>query len=108
MDSIPLSSEALWRVQKMFTGDDLVTATELLTSECGVSLPLVRAQSPEDLDRFRFAALKMSNGNLAELRRAIAIAKQDWRDLLVAAGFGNDPLAHERWLPECHKQPPQS
>lgn len=27
----------------------------------------------------------------------------DWRDLLVAAGFADDTTAHERWSPTTHE-----
>lgn len=78
------------------------TAAELLVVECGVNLPLWRGTDPQGLERIRFAALKLSNGDLGELRRAVEIAKVDWRDVLVAAGFGHDPRAHERWFPDGH------
>lgn len=46
------------------------------------------------------AVLKLSAGDLDELDHAVALAKQDWRDLLVAAGFANDPEAHRTWQPK--------
>jgi len=33
------------------------------------------------------------------LLEAIELAKADWRDLLMAAGFGEDVRAHEFWIP---------
>ena len=36
---------------------------------------------------------------LERLREAIHVAQEDWRDVLVAAGFGTDTRAHERWEP---------
>jgi hypothetical protein len=51
------------------------------------------------LERFRFSALKLSGGKLDKLRQAVELAQQDWRDLLMAAGFGDDVTEHERWLP---------
>lgn len=51
------------------------------------------------LERVRFAALKLSTGSLAGLRRAVELAKLDARDLLMAAGFGHDVRAHEAWFP---------
>jgi hypothetical protein len=48
-------------------------------------------------ERIRLAVLKLSNGNLEELRRAITEARQDWRDVLVWAGFGDSGTAHRRW-----------
>lgn len=55
-----------------------------------------------ELERFRFAVLKLSQGRLDILRRAIDLAQSDWRDLLMAADFGYDVTAHNRWLPANH------
>jgi hypothetical protein len=51
------------------------------------------------MEGFRFAALKLSHGQLVELRKAVDLAKTDWRDLLVAARFWT-LKSHESWLPE--------
>jgi hypothetical protein len=67
----------------------------MLVDECGANLPLM--DDPELLERIRVAAIKMSDGDMAKLRQAVDVAKVDWRDLLVAAGFGNDVHAHQRW-----------
>jgi hypothetical protein len=42
--------------------------------------------------------LKLSAGNIDKLKAAIELAKTDWRDLLVAAGFADDTTAHKRWI----------
>ena len=95
----PLSPETLRRLDALFVGAARQLAGDLLVTQCGANLPLWTATDPEGLERIRFAALKLSNGDLAELRRAVEIAQIDWRDVLVAAGFGHDPRAHERWFP---------
>jgi hypothetical protein len=46
----------------------------------------------KSLDWVRFAALRVSGGDLRRLRDGIAPAHVDWRDVLVAAGFGDDSL----------------
>ena len=69
----------------------------LLENDCGENLPLLRETDKYGLERYRYAALKLSQGNIDKLREAIAVAKIDWRDLLVAAGFGHDVSAHKRW-----------
>jgi hypothetical protein len=51
------------------------------------------------LERYRYAALKLSGGDLGRLRQAIELAKSDWRDLLVAAGFAENVRAHKNWNP---------
>jgi len=39
----------------------------------------------------------LSEGDLSKLRSAVDLANVDWRDLLMAADFG-DPSAHLLWL----------
>lgn len=98
MSTTPLSSQTLRRAALVFAPADLATAQRLLVEECGNNLPFCERLDAHQLERVRFAAIKLSGGRLDELRRAIALAKTDWRDLLMAAGFGQDIDAHERWL----------
>lgn len=69
--------------------------------EVSEAIQLLSEQSPgvghaSLLERIRSAAVRVSGGDLMELRRALALAATDWRDLLVAAGFANDVNAHLR------------
>ena len=50
-------------------------------------------------ERTWLAMLKVSNGNMQLLHEAVTLAKTDFRDLLMNAGFGEDLKAHERWTP---------
>jgi hypothetical protein len=54
---------------------------------------------PSGFDRIRFAVLKLSAGDLVRLGQEIDGAHVDWRDTLMAAGFGQDIHAHLRWNP---------
>ena len=96
----PLSPETQRRLDLLFAEKDRAEATRLLGEECGTNLPFLENLDAHRLERFRFAALKMSDGKLPLLRQAVDVAKKDWRDLLVAAGFGSDLHAHERWIPK--------
>ena len=98
MPPIPLSYETRRRLDALFVEPDRESVANLLVTECGDKLPLWLDMSPQGLERIRFAALKLSNGSIPELR-AVQIAQVDWRDVLVAAGFGRDVLAHEAWFP---------
>ena len=49
------------------------------------------------LERIRFAVLKLSDGDVEKLDAAVNLAKTDWRDLLVAAGFGDSLTEHDCW-----------
>jgi hypothetical protein len=100
MPLIPLSPETQRRLDMLFAEPDRQTVTHLLVTQCGDNLPLWHDKDPSGLERIRFAALKLSNGSLAELSRAVQIAQTDWRDVLVAAGFGHDPRAHLAWFPD--------
>jgi hypothetical protein len=100
MLGLPLSNETRQRVEALFCGEDVKAATELLVFECGNNLPFCENSTPEQAERVRYAALKLSRGRVDSLREAIALAKTDWRDLLMAAGFGDDARSHLRWVPE--------
>jgi hypothetical protein len=94
-------SEGTWQViRKLFGPEERAEVAHLLEQECGNNLPFLGDLDPYRLERFRYAALKLSGGRMSELRTAIAVAKQDWRDLLVAAGFANSLDAHKQWAAE--------
>jgi hypothetical protein len=86
----------------LFVGQAREQAAALLFSQCGNNLPFLEDSDPRGLERIRFAALKVSNGDLGKLEQAVQLAQQDWRDVLVAAGFGDDVRAHEAWFPGDH------
>lgn len=94
-----LSAETARRVDALFLGAERASVIELLSRECGANLPFCEDATPESSERIRFAVLKLSGGAMDELRRAIETAKQDWRDVLVAAGFGESVQAHKKWEP---------
>jgi hypothetical protein len=94
--SPPLMTGTARRIAMLFGPDDIELVSLLLTDQCGSNL----AEFPELLERIRCAVLKLSHGDLNALGRAIDLAKRDWRDALVAAGFGDDIKAHESWWPD--------
>lgn len=99
MPAVPLSPETQRRLDALFAGRARETAAQLLITQCAANLPLWTNTDPLGLERIRFAVLKLSGGDLAELERAVQIAQVDWRDALVAAGFGQNVKAHESWVP---------
>jgi hypothetical protein len=96
----PLSAQTLRRLELLFRPDDRAVAEAMLVNECGNNLPFLEKLDMVELERYRYAALKLSGGDMESLRRAVKLAQQDWRDLLMAAGFGQDITAHERWWPD--------
>src|SRR5262245_9967190 len=75
-------------------------ASSLLVEQCDTNLPGLQSLDAVGLERYRFAALKLSHGQIDKLKQAVALAQTDWRDLLVAAGFAHDIKAHESWSPQ--------
>ncbi|HYP40204.1 MAG TPA: hypothetical protein VEX13_07565 [Chloroflexia bacterium] len=93
-------SEATWeRLRTLFPPQHHEEAARLLAGECGNNLPFCEDLGPVGLERIRFAVLKLSGGNIEELRTAIKDAQTDWRDVLMWAGFADAITAHESWYP---------
>jgi hypothetical protein len=95
-----VSQETEKRIELLFPPDESELVRVILSEECGNNLPFLNHLDQAQLERFQFAALKLSEGDLGKLDRAVALAKSDWRDLLMAAGFAQDVNAHASWLPE--------
>ncbi len=96
---VELSFLTKQHVAALFASGDVGEAEQLLATECAEKLPLVSNPTPEGLERLRFAAIRLSDGALPRLRDALAVAKTDWRNLLVAADFADDVHAHRTWKP---------
>ena len=87
------------RIEALFGEDDRPRVTDLLLQHCGDNLPLVDSSHRKLAERIRFAVLKLSGGNFDALVEQTQNAAKDWRDCLVAAGFGDDTTAHLAWWP---------
>ncbi|MBV8667067.1 MAG: hypothetical protein JO269_11345 [Burkholderiaceae bacterium] len=80
--------------QRLFDRSVVDDVLKLLVNECGENLPLVA----NNFERVQFAALKLSDGDITRLKLLVNDAKNDWRDLLVAAGFHRAVDEHMRWF----------
>ncbi|HSG56269.1 MAG TPA: hypothetical protein VLA45_12520 [Paracoccaceae bacterium] len=84
-------------VQALFPAKDFPHVEAMLLNECGA----VQVHSPDlpasAIERIRLAALKCSGGDYDLLENAVLLAQTDWRDLLMAAGFGDNVDAHREW-----------
>lgn len=99
MRTQPLSPATRDRLNAVFAPSDRAEAERPLVSGCGSNLPLCQDCGPCELERVRYVALKLSQGTLRGLRRAIDLAQRDGRDSLMAAGFGEDATEQERGRP---------
>lgn len=92
-----LHPDTIRRLHRIFPEEEWREAEDLVFSGCGAARTL--GCSDGDLERVRIAALKLSAGNVVDLLNATRLARTDYRDLLMAAGFGFDVRAHLTWEP---------
>ena len=91
---VALTEAVSRKVRGMFPADQQRDATRLLEKECGHNLTFSEDDDRKGLERVRLAVLKLSHGDLEELKNRIDVAKCDWRDVLgpaeypEAMGFG--------------------
>lgn len=97
---IELSERIAELIPKLFSPEDRDEVRHLLEIECAENLPFCEDSDKYDMDRIRISALKLCDGNMDKFVEAIELAQIDWRDLLMAAGFGHDTQAHKQWSPE--------
>ena len=97
----PLTPAVIEKIEALFPPESREAAGRMIAERCGADLPLSTHMGPDPsgFDRIRFAVLKLSGGDLERLRREIDAAHFDWRDVLMAAGFGEDIRAHLQWNP---------
>ena len=92
-----LSPRTRQLVEKIFGPKRVDEAVQWLEDECGDNLPSCEKHDEYQMERIRFAVLKLSKGDIRKLLAAIDEARMDWRDLFMAADFGYDVNAHELW-----------
>jgi hypothetical protein len=90
-----LSPEVESKLTLLFSPDERNEARTVI-EQCGKK---IQGFNAEDVYRLQCAVLKLSDGKVWMLRRAIDLAKIDFRDVLMAADFG-DTSAHMSWWPE--------
>jgi len=86
-------------LRTMFAPDDVGSVERILAERCGATLPGISPGHPDLIERIQLAAIRLSAGRLDGLNKAVDLAALDWRDLLVAAGFADDPNAYAHWKP---------
>ncbi len=90
-----LSALVVSVIETIFPTADQLTVQSLMREECSEKLPLV--QSASLMQRIQLGVLKVSQGDIDKLLYAIKLARRDWRDLLMEAGFASDLEAHIEW-----------
>jgi hypothetical protein len=91
----PLHPRVTSVITALFSAAERETITELLLEECNTER--IYLSSAQGLERIQLAILKLSNGEVDKFLAAAELAQIDWRDVLMAAGFGEDVEAHLKW-----------
>ncbi len=93
---VPLGEEVEKRIELLFAPEERERARVMLVEECGENIP---GWKIANLERLRFAVLKISDGKIHQLCAAVDTSKLYFRDVLMWAGFG-DVESFRGWLPE--------
>ena len=97
---MPLTPRIQAAIQILFRPEEQAQVAELLDRDCGAGLPLMGVGKEDEVERVQLAVLKCGKGTLEGTLNAVVLAQKDWRDVLVAAGFGGDAAAHLGWDPK--------
>lgn len=84
-------------VDALYQSREALEVYDILENECGTEDLSCEGWSPTQMERIRCSVLKLAKENKMNLDSAVKLAQKDWRDLLIAAGFGNELNAHEKW-----------
>lgn len=84
----------------MYSKSEGIVISDLLYRAVSANIPFCNNSSPEEMERIRFAILKMTKQSPLNLAVGIYLAQSDWRDLLMSAGFGEDVAQHMAWYYE--------
>lgn len=94
---IELTRKTEQLINILFDEVDREAASILLKFKCAENIAFYDNNNPIGMERIRFAAIKLSQGILANLYFAIDLAQKDWRDLLMFSDCADDLSAHEIW-----------
>lgn len=93
---IKLSDKTIQLIKILYTSENhQQRVTTVLENECADDIPFCENETPEGMERIRFAVLRLDKEE-GEFDVGMKLAKIDWRDLFMAAGFG-EPKTHLEW-----------
>lgn len=103
-DQVPISPRTGRIAEELFRDPDRTRILKRLQLEASRNVPFHGNSTPTELERIRFAILKLIHQHPANEDHAFKLAKEDWRDLYMAAGFGYSATEHERWFEQIIKK----
>ncbi|WP_444886466.1 hypothetical protein [Microbulbifer sp. JMSA008] len=91
-----LSQDTKNLVHSLYKSREALEVCDMLEIECGTEALSCEGWTPKQMERIRYAVLRLATEKSMSFE-AINLAKTDWRNLLMAAEFGNEVDAHEKW-----------
>jgi len=100
---IPLSRRTAALLAKLFSESEARRIHHRLLHEASENIPFHADGTPEKMERIRFSIIALITEDPKKEDYAFHLAKVDWRDLFVAAGFAHSATEHERWFEQVMK-----
>src|SRR6056297_940851 len=100
----PLSEKTSQAAAVLFSEPVRTRIMTRLLEEVSENIPWHENSNPERLERIRFSILKLIAEDAAKEDNAFRLAKKDWRDLLMEAGFGHSASEHAKWFQNLMNQ----
>ena len=92
-----LSQRTLQAIEILYPLTEREVVREILESECSKTKLGCAGWSTSQMERIWFAVLKLGSEAPGTFLDAVELARTDWRDLLMAANFGEDINLHKKW-----------
>lgn len=83
---VGLTAAVVDEISKQFPDEERAIVKEIMDKECGRTIPFCRQATAQELEYVRLCVLRLSKGNVSELRKWVDLANIDQRDVFVAAG----------------------
>jgi hypothetical protein len=84
-------------IDRLFPAGQRADVLHLLIESCGPKTLYRKMDWSAILERVQCAILRLSNGKMENLHKAIELYHADWNELLCAANFEKDVNAHKVW-----------
>ncbi len=96
--SLALSDRAREVLGRLFEEPKRSKMAARLVDEASENIPFCEKSTSSQMDRIRFSIMKLVGEDGMSEDSAFELAKGDWRDLFMSAGFGDSATAHEVWF----------
>ena len=94
---IPLSKRFLKVAERLFEEPRPSEVIRRLLNEAPEKLPFCEKRKPDDMDQIRLAIMKLIAEPKGDGDDICKLAKEDCRDVIIAAGFANELRNHQNW-----------